>query len=73
MSGYGLERLLDQASRTSVERVSRALDLIAQSDQDVKEGRFDNDRLALEILVQDLASEGRASGQRVSAASGSSW
>jgi DNA polymerase-3 subunit delta len=73
MSGYGLERLLDQASRMSIDRVRWALDRIAQSDQDVKEGRLD-ERLSLELLVQDLASEAsRATrSQRVSAAAGSS-
>jgi DNA polymerase-3 subunit delta len=73
MSGYGLERLHEQASRVSMERVSWALDRIAQSDQDVKEGRLD-ERLSLELLVQDLASEASrvSRSQRVSAAAGSS-
>ena len=74
MSGYGVERLLEQASRVSLQRVRWALDRIAQSDQDVKEGRLD-EKLSLELLVQDLASEafGAARRQRVSAAAGSSW
>ena len=73
MSGYGVERLLEQASRISMERVRWALDRIAQSDQDVKEGRLD-EKLSLELLVQDLASEASTAtrAQRVSAAAGSS-
>ena len=74
MSGYGVERLLEQASRVSIEGVRWALDRIAQSDQDVKEGRLD-ENLSLELLVQDLASEASSAArrQRVSAAAGSSW
>jgi DNA polymerase-3 subunit delta len=57
MSGYGLERLLEQASRTSAERVRGALDRIAQTDQDVKEGRLDSEVVSLELLVHDLATD----------------
>jgi DNA polymerase-3 subunit delta len=73
MSGYGVERLLEQASRVSLERVRWALDRIAQSDLDVKEGRLD-EKLSLELLVQDLASDASTATrpQRVSAAAGSS-
>jgi DNA polymerase III subunit delta len=73
MSGYGLERLLEQASRMSAELVRGALDRIAQTDQDVKEGRFDSEVVSLELLVHDLATDysGAAGSQRVSAAAGS--
>ena len=67
-------RLLDQASRMSMDRVRWALDRIAQSDQDLKEGRIDGEKLSLELLVQDLASQASSAtrSQRVSAAAGSS-
>jgi DNA polymerase III delta subunit len=69
MSGYGLERLLEQASRLPVERVRWALNRMAQSDQDVKEG-WHEEAVSLELLVHDLASDaaGAARSQRVSAA-----
>lgn len=74
MSGYGLERLLDQASRMSMDKVRWALDRIAQSDHDLKEGRVDGEKLSLDLLVQDLASRASSAKrpQRVSAAAGSS-
>jgi DNA polymerase-3 subunit delta len=75
ISGYGLERLLDQASRMSIERVRWALDRIAQSDHDLKEGLYESEQLALDLLVQDLALEpdwGTARSQRVSAPARSS-
>jgi DNA polymerase-3 subunit delta len=72
MSGYGLERILDQASRLSMDQVRWSLDRIAQSDQDVKEGLLD-EKVSLELLVNDLAAApGRAQNQRVSAAAVSS-
>lgn len=73
MSGYGLERLVAQASRISVTQVRGALDRIAQTDQDVKEGRLDNEEVSLEVLVHDLATNfsGATGAQRVSAGAGS--
>jgi len=74
-SPYGLERLLDQASRYPLERVRLALDRIAQVDFDVKQGMYEYE-IGLELVVQELASpEGdRRPAQRVSATpAGSSW
>lgn len=74
MTGFGLERLLDQASRSSMPGIRWALDRIARADYDVKQGIHDDEALALELLVQDLAVPPTVSGsgQRVSAASAGS-
>jgi len=71
---FVVERLLDQVHRYSSAGVRWALDRIAQSDQDVKEGLHD-EKVSLELLVHDLASPATAPGakpQRVSAAARSS-
>jgi DNA polymerase-3 subunit delta len=75
MSGYGLERLLDQVSRYPMERVRRALDRIAQADFDVKQGLYDYD-IGLELLVHELSAPDaeRRPAQRLSATpAGSPW
>lgn len=72
---FAVDRLLDQVHRYPSARVRWALDRIAQSDQDVKEG-LNDENVSLELLVHDLASPATVSGsnpQRVSAAAGSSW
>ena len=53
-SGYGLERLLDQASRHPLPRVRAAFRRLLEADAAIKRGIYD-DELALELLVQELA------------------
>jgi DNA polymerase-3 subunit delta len=72
---FAVDRLLDQVRRYPSAGVRWALDRIAQSDQDVKEGRYD-ENVSLELLIHELASPATASGsnpQRVSAVAASSW
>jgi DNA polymerase-3 subunit delta len=74
-SPYGLERLLDQVSRYPMERVRWALDRIAQTDFDVKQGLYEYE-MGLELLVHELAAPDaeRRPAQRLSATpAGSSW
>ncbi len=52
--GYGLERLLDQASRHPLPRVRAAFRRLLEADATIKRGIYD-DELALELLVQELA------------------
>ncbi|MCH7809803.1 MAG: DNA polymerase III subunit delta [Chloroflexi bacterium] len=52
---FALDRLLDQASRNSWPAIRWAYDRIIQSELDVKRGLMD-DRVALELVVQELAS-----------------
>jgi DNA polymerase-3 subunit delta len=67
-SPYGLERLLDQASRYPMERVRRALERIAQVEFDIKQGQYDYE-IGLELLVHELSAPvgGARRDQRVSA------
>jgi len=53
-SGYGLERLLDQASRHPLSRLRAAFHRLLEADVAIKRGIYDEE-LALELLVQDLA------------------
>jgi DNA polymerase-3 subunit delta len=52
--GYGLERLLDQASRYPLDRIRQAYRRIVEADFDHKRGLCD-EGLSLELLVQDLS------------------
>ncbi len=52
---YGLDRLLEQASHTSWPAIRWAYDRIIQSELDTKRYSMD-DRVALELVVQELAS-----------------
>lgn len=52
--GYGLERLLDQASRYSLDAIRAAYDRLVQADADIKRGLLD-EQVAMELLVDDLA------------------
>ena len=52
---FALDRLLEQASRNSWPTIRWAYDRIIQSELDVKRGLMD-DRVALELVVQELAS-----------------
>ena len=54
-TGYGLERLLDQASRYPLERTRDAFRRIVEADFEHKQGLCEEE-LSLELLVQDLAS-----------------
>jgi DNA polymerase-3 subunit delta len=56
---FALERLLEQASRHSMSRARWALDRMAQSDYDVKQG-LEDEQLSLELLVQELTSSDSA-------------
>ncbi|HEY5640090.1 MAG TPA: DNA polymerase III subunit delta [Dehalococcoidia bacterium] len=51
---FALDRLLEQASRNSWSDIRRAYDLLIQSELDLKRGLMD-DRVALELVVQELA------------------
>ena len=53
-SGYGLERLLDQASRYPLSRLRAAFRRLLEADVAIKRGIYDEE-LSLELLVQDLA------------------
>ncbi len=53
-SGYGLERLLEQASRYSMAGLRAVFARLVQADADIKLGVYDED-LSLELLVHDLA------------------
>ncbi len=53
-SGYGLERLLDQASRYPLSRLRAAFRRLLEADVAIKRGIYEEE-LALELLVQDLA------------------
>lgn len=54
VSGYGLERLLEQASRYPLSRVGAAFRRLLEADVTIKRGIY-GDELALELLVQELA------------------
>jgi DNA polymerase-3 subunit delta len=54
--GYGLDRLIEQAERMPVSAVRSAYKRLIEADLDVKRGLMDDDRLALELAVQELAS-----------------
>lgn len=58
-SGYGLQRLVEQASRHPAAELRAALTYIAQADADIKRGVYDED-LSLELLLHDLCT-GRTS------------
>jgi DNA polymerase III subunit delta len=53
-SGYGLERLIDQAERFSLARIRAAYDRLLQTDLEIKTGVMEEDP-AMELLLQDLA------------------
>ena len=52
--GYGLERLIEQASRHSLETIRAAYRRLVEAELDTKRGLFD-EQLSTELLVQDLA------------------
>lgn len=54
VSGYGLDRLLEQASRYPLSRVRAVFRRLLEADVAIKRGIYD-DELALELLVQELA------------------
>lgn len=53
--GYGLERMLDQASRYPLEKIRAAYDRLVQADADVKRGLVE-EQVSMDLLVDDLAS-----------------
>ena len=67
--GYGLDRLIEQAERMSLPAIRAAYARIIEAELDVKRGlidgeRQDAERLALELAVQELASQPTASTRR---------
>jgi DNA polymerase-3 subunit delta len=54
--GYGLDRLIEQAQRLPLPAVRTAYARLIEADLDVKRGLMDDERLALELAVQELAS-----------------
>jgi DNA polymerase-3 subunit delta len=61
--GYGLDRLIEQAQRTPPEAVRVAYARLIQAELDLKRGLMD-ERLAIELAVQELASRPTASPSR---------
>ncbi len=53
--GLGLEKLLEAAARHPLDRLRAVYRRLVEADLDAK-GGLDDERLALELLVQDLAS-----------------
>jgi DNA polymerase-3 subunit delta len=53
-SGYALERLIEQASRNSMQEIRAAYARVVQADFEHKSGDVD-ERVALEVMVQELA------------------
>jgi DNA polymerase-3 subunit delta len=53
-SGYGLERLIEQAQRYSAASLRMAFARLVQADADIKLGVYDEE-LSLELLIDDLA------------------
>jgi DNA polymerase-3 subunit delta len=61
--GYGLDRLIDQAQHTPPSAVRAAYARLIQAELDLKRGLMD-DRLAIELAVQELASRPMAPASR---------
>jgi DNA polymerase-3 subunit delta len=61
--GYGLDKVIDQAQHTPPSAVRAAYARLIQAELDLKRGLMD-DRLALELSVQELASRPVASASR---------
>jgi len=58
--GFGLQKLIEQAQRMTLAEVRAAYARLIEADLDVKRGLMDDDRLALELAVQELASRPKA-------------
>ncbi len=61
LSGFPLEKLLEQATRYSAERLREAFQRLLEADLQIKRGIYEEE-LALELLVQDLAEAPRPVG-----------
>ncbi len=61
--GYGLDRLIDQAQHTPPPAVRAAYARLILAELDLKRGLMD-DRLAIELAVQELASRPMAATSR---------
>ncbi|MEO8458281.1 MAG: DNA polymerase III subunit delta [Chloroflexota bacterium] len=65
--GYGLDKLIDQAQRTHTKAIRAAYARLIQAELDLKRGMTGglmDDRLALELAVQELASRPAAAAAR---------
>lgn len=62
--GYALDRLIEQAERLPLPAIRAAYARIIEADLDVKRGLMEDDRLALELAVQELASRPMAAARR---------
>lgn len=54
--GYGLDRAIEQAQKHSLKDIRAAYARLIEADLDVKRGLMEDDRLALELAVQELSS-----------------
>jgi DNA polymerase-3 subunit delta len=61
---FALDRLIEQAERMPVSAVRSAYQRLIEADLDVKRGLMDDERLALELAVQELASRPLAGSRR---------
>lgn len=62
--GYGLDRAIEQAQRLPLTAIRAAYARLIEADLDVKRGLMEDDRLALELAVQELASRPTAMARR---------
>lgn len=62
--GYGLDRAIEQAERLPLPAIRAAYARIIEAELDVKRGLMADDRLALELAVQELASRPTAMARR---------
>jgi DNA polymerase-3 subunit delta len=61
---YGLDRAIQQAQRHSLADIRAAYARLIEADLDVKRGLMDDERLALELAVQELASRPAVTARR---------
>ena len=62
--GYGLDRAIEQAQRLPLTAIRAAYVRLIEADLDVKRGLMEDDRLALELAVQELASRPAVAARR---------
>jgi DNA polymerase-3 subunit delta len=62
--GYALDKLIEQAQRLPLPAIRAAYARLIEADLDVKRGLMEDDRLALELAVQQLASRPTATTRR---------
>jgi hypothetical protein len=53
--GYGLDKAIEQARRNPLDAIRSAYARLIEADLDKKRGDMEDDRLALELAVQELA------------------